>query len=189
MKQIALLIPVMTTMLLTGCSNDPKEPNPDNFKLALKKHFEAKGCVDFNVSEQAPSNKPLWPFKVDKRVDIWAQSFNQLINVGLVTREAQKQGYHTLHIYSLTDEGKKALKSPNSLGFCGFDYEVQDIVEWSEPKIRGGVTKVKVTFNAKPVNVRPWATKPGADLMVGEANRVKKLRRTLTLTDDGWVVK
>ena len=217
MKKLAFLLPVLGTLLLSGCGNDPKETNEENFKVAIAQHLDKVGCATLN-----PVNMPYekltdkaWPIQVDASGFYDHKELDALVTVGLLTVEEkeiviQRQGYKRMieqkkkvRVYDLTDLGRKTLKSPDSLSFCRFNNEIEKVTGWNDPFQRGGETFVKVQTSVKVKNVQEWINHPEvvkADalnmLTTFRENRkdihdgdTKNMSFVLKLTEKGWVVE
>ena len=217
MKKIAFLVPVFGAILLSGCGNDPKDLNEENFKVAIAQHLDKAGCATLN-----PVNMPhdkltdkAWPIRVDASGFYDRKELDALVTVGLLTAEdkeivIKRQGYkHTIeqkgkvHDYDLTDLGRKTLKTPDGLSFCKFENELEKVVSWGEPYERGGDTLVKVKALIKFKNVQEWINHPEV-VKANPLNKFSTFRKNrkdihegdkkeesylLRLTDQGWVVK
>ena len=217
MKKIVFLLPVLGTMLLSGCSNDPREANAENFKAALDKHYQSVGCIDWNPAPY--SHKKLtengWPIRLFGLQFGGTEDLDAMVSAGMLKAEdkeivTQRQGYKSIieskekvRDYDVTDLGRKSLKTPDGQSFCQYEIEVEKVIRWDEPFKRLGNTLVRVHFIGKPKNVQAWIDHPEVQeaMTIKLSSRTRavtqpssdhgprEMRALLKLTEQGWVVK
>ncbi len=93
-------------------------------------------------------------------------------------------------IYSLTEAGKKSLQDPNGTSFCAAHYQVDDVVDYTEPGNAMGVTISQVTYLFSPTDVAAWASmdavKAAFSDLAGKLQPKQQARATVVLKNDGW---
>lgn len=217
MLKIAFLMPVLGALLLSGCGNDPKEPNEENFKAAIAKHLDKAGCATLDPVNKSYDKltEKAWPIRINASSSNDRQELDALVTVGLLTVKdnenvIKRQGYNQMieqkvkvRDYSLTDIGEKTLKAPDGYSFCKYENEIEKVVSWKEPFTRGGETFVKVKALVKYKNVQEWINHPE----IVKANPLnmfttyrenrkdihegdtREVSYLLKLTDQGWAMK
>lgn len=198
-------------VLLAACSS-PKDASKRNFANVIDAKLASR-CMAIGFSLNAATNSSTFPVsfaltqpgplinaeQAAQMNERNAAQYEALTKVGLLSAEdAQVQPMFGSDkvpgkIYSLTEDGKKALKDPQHTVFCAGHYKVDDISHFTEPGVALGVTVSRVTYTYSPVNVPAWAkddavmaafpdlTKLLAPKQVGNAS--------LMLQNDGWAAK
>ena len=207
MKSLQRICCTVLVCLLSGCVQNDKAINAENFQKALSKYYKSQGCVGFSPTHGYPA--PLmqgegFPLRLKESQFPSAGKLDALVNAGLLvttegfvkrtvkTREGTKEVWERVRDYRLTESGRKALKQPGSQIFCRHDVEVKKIVSWSEPIQKGDKTFCEVTFELGPVNLAAWANHTEI-LKAGRNDPIspkpKLVKKMMVLTKEGWKPK
>lgn len=212
MKKTALSSLVLAT-LLCACSSS-KDANEANFEKAINAHlaktcatikpggFMAGNAYPITVALELPNNYRSQA-ATDKVNTDNTRQLEVLVKAGLfsvkdgTTKPSWSFGATPKEvpakIYSLTDEGKKALANPSGKGteLCAGHYKVDKIIRFTQPSNAMGSTMSEVSYTFVPVDVPAWAKSDevrqvytGLSLMLGGT---QSGRSVLILANDGWI--
>ena len=198
--------------LLVGCVEKEKEDPAETFKTALADYYRAEGCVGFSPIHGYPApvvKGESFPLRLKETQFASADNLDALVSAGLLmtvegyvkrtveTKSGVKEVWDRVRDYHLTEPGRKSLKDPNGQTFCRNDVEVVRVLHWTEPVVKGGKTLCEVTFEIRPTNVAEWAKHPEVVKAMSmlrrslkeDADKPKKVKKLMVLSDQGWVVK
>ena len=207
-----LCLAVLAAPILTGCGSS-KDASKSNFADAIDKELK-KQCIDLGFrnafvssSTEFPVSIPLEPAlgaraeQAEKRNLEATVPYEALVKAGLLTgNDAQVKQLSwgdakevPGKIYSLTDEGKKALRDPKSTSFCAGNYKVDEVVNFTEPGNAMGMTISQVKYTVSAVDVPTWAKTEAvksAFPRFAKAIEDKSERQAMMiLQNDGWSAK
>jgi DNA-binding PadR family transcriptional regulator len=217
-----LLSALIAAALLTACGS-AKDASNSNFAKAIDAHF-AKHCIVINPgtvlgnnnSDAYPATIPLTipnqylsADEAAKRNDEKIGTYETLVKAGLLTVSdgqakssvSWTQSSSTIQevpakVYTLTEDGKKALRDQKDMkgtGFCGGYNQVDDIVRFTPPASgMMGATISTVIYTFSPTKVPAWVKsddviKAFPDLARQLAPK-QKGDTDLVLASDGWIV-
>ncbi len=194
---------ILIAFFVTGCSS-PKDANKKNFKKAINAHLE-KQCI---LISPRPVFYKQFPVTVKLRnMPKETEKFDALVKVGLLeVKTGTTQAYQSLFgskkitvptkTYSLSEKGKMDFKSIDDglmgtkAGFCIANYEINEIINFSEPSQDMGYTVSQVNYTVSPVNIKDWASNPEVlaafPRITEKLQKNKKQSATLVLMNDGW---
>lgn len=189
-------------ILLTGCDS-PKDANENNFRNVINEKLN-KNCISFSPTGSVSLNNG-YPLEIPL---IESDSFtseeeaikennkrllrpNALVAAGILSvQDKQKKNYRnqTINIkeYNLTDEGRKYIKSPSSQLFCVGNYQVDEIIDFTEPTDAMGVKMTLVNYTISPKNLPDWANKEPVKNQFNELQDNQKKKIRLILKNNGW---
>lgn len=197
--------------LLTGCGS-PKEASKDNFKKVINEYLE-KNCIlvsprnsGFPVTlELLPVENKLAAEQNPKKT----LQYDALVGIGMLDvydgSVEGTQGLYSKNIitlptktYSLSKKGEKNFtrnvsKSPFTRpqrGFCIAKYQVNEVLNYSEPSGAMGYTISNVNYSQFPTKIKGWASDQAIrKAFPGLARQLESNQHataTLVLMNDGW---
>lgn len=93
-------------------------------------------------------------------------------------------------VYTLTDEGKKALQRADYSALCVGHYKVDEVVDFTVPGNAMGATISEANYTYSPTGVASWATndavKTAFSGLASELASGQKGRATMVLKNNGW---
>lgn len=202
---------VSAMLLLSACSDDPKESNEANFKQALQTQFGGnRECFRVNA---------IFPLEIVSASSLYKSKANlleELVESGLLTSEEASVEAKTLltgkgtgtmkpgFIFSLTNIGEEAvvISKGNFLtgkqsNFCYGSYEVTQVDSFTEPADHKGRVISNVRFSYQAGDVENWAKDsnaltsrfPKLEKFIASAETPLKGDAVLILTNNGWVAE
>jgi hypothetical protein len=166
-----------------------------NFTKAIDAQL-AKQCIRINLESLTP-----FPVSIANNDASFAR-YNVLARVGLLTAVDSwvkpstvfgiAAGIQTVpgKTYSLTDEGRQALRDPRTTIFCAGHYKVDDVVNFTVPGNAMGTTISRVTFTYSPSDVPAWVSTSGVQAafpsLAKELAPKQQGEATMVLKNDGW---
>src|SRR5689334_9456477 len=167
----------------------------DNFIKAIDAQL-AKQCITINLESMTPL-----PVSIANS-DVNFARYNVLAKAGLLTAVdswvkrptifAIAAGTQTVpgKTYSLTDEGRQALRDPKATIFCAGHYKVDEVVDFTVPGNAMGETMSRVTFTYSPSDVPAWVSSTGVQTafpgLAQELAPKQQGEATMVLKNDGW---
>lgn len=180
-------------------------PLPAGFSPSMsasKGHFTkaidaqlAKQCIAIDLGTLTP-----FPISIANN-DVNFARYNVLAKAGLLTavdswvKPSQYSeimaGTQTVpgKTYSLTDEGRQALRDPRTTIFCAGHYKVDDVVDFTVPGNAMGETISQVTFTYSPSDVPAWVNtgvQAAFPSLAKELAPKQQGEATMVLKNDGW---
>lgn len=178
---------------LTGCS-DKKEASKSNFKAAIQEYYDKgfRPCVSISVKDV--------PFTLEKKGIYFQrepQKATALVKAGLLSeKESEVRNNWNGKMepateYSLTDEGKKYRAKEPGVMFCGGEFKVVEVENFTEPADMLGTKVSQVNFTYKVVNAPAWAKNPDVQaaypaIKDGIADKAR-YKTVLVATSEGWM--
>jgi hypothetical protein len=207
MKLLTLATLLATAVTLTACGS-AKTPSKANFAKAIDQAL-AKNClgVQTPVFASLSNGFPVvieemqsGGFKsADQVRDHNARAFapwEALTQAGLLVATAGPvkrtfgDGTAPGRTYALTDEGRHALKAPDSTTFCAGHTRVKEVIRYTEPSTTMGATVSEARYTTEPVDVPAWATSPALQEAFPDVKAAlgdtREHQATLVLTNEGW---
>lgn len=181
---------------VVGCSS-PTEANKDNFKAAINDFFEVKKeCLDIGkLPITTPESK-------DYSV------LDELEKLGFLQAEETQMEYESAQSlfgledskqvpalkYSLTPKGESiaTIDTSDEVSFCYAQYEVVEIVDFTEPTESDGYIISRVNYDYKTGDIAEWAKTStflqdnNYSLKQAMKNEVKKGSTVLVKMNDSW---
>jgi len=160
-------------LLVTGCGNDSKAANEDNFEAALNAHYaQMKECI--RVGSAPNAEGIIQEFRTDGRAqDKELPFYNGLVDLGLLDAvsyqkdtknfSGQVTGKADWVGYKFSENGKTYLR-PAALEtgtLCYGTPQVVEIVSFTEPAEAMGVKVSSVQYTYKLMDIAPWASDAG----------------------------
>jgi len=188
----------MLAIALVGCSS-PRNANKENFKALIDSFYEKKDikCIDapFVFIQKFPVTVSKIPKDNYRKIEI--SKLNALVGVGLLDITSSDDKLIT---YSLTPKGSKyrMLSDNEWLGFCAAEFQVDKLINFTEPSVLEGRTVSKVYFSISIKSIADWArdekiTKAfSAGFYLEDSlkkNPNKEHSALLVLMNDGWVLE
>jgi len=187
-------------LLVTGCGNDSKAANEDNFEAALNAHYaQMKECI--RVGSAPNAEGIIQEFRTDGRAqDKELPFYNGLVDLGLLDAvsyqkdtknfSGQVTGKADWVGYKFSENGKTYLR-PAALESYGTP-QVVEIVSFTEPAEAMGVKVSSVQYTYKLMDIAPWASDAGLSkqyewLPERISNPSLAKDDDLVLTNNGWV--
>ena len=209
----ATALSVSLATLITGCSTTDSA-NEEDFKYAINERL-ADDCLmlttydaNFPVTIDVPQTERERMISASNQK---LKQYDALVDAGLLKVESESREImatladdaHEVaaNTYSLTDQGEQALKKVTMQsamggerkGFCVASYQVDEVLEFSEPQEKMGETVSYVQYTMAPTGIKEWGQSNAVQqAFPNVASRLEASRRenaTLVLTDDGWVDK
>lgn len=190
---------------ITGCGSSSKEASKENFINTLNSYHQEKGCIMASFMGDNDFSKGV-TVKLRRSND--AEQHDALVDAGIlqsqdgVTEEPDFFGKEKLKIptktYTLSEEGKKIYQTKksrlgSSSGFCIAKYQVNNIINFSEPSSVAGYTISNVIYSATAQDVVSWASNPifqkAFPKIVDKLQGEQQQKATLVLMDNGWIHK
>ena len=181
---------------VVGCSS-PTEANKDNFKAAINDFYEVKKeCLDIGkLPITTPESKDY-------------SLVNELEKLGFLQAEKTQMEYESAQSlfgledskqvpalkYSLTPKGESiaTIDTSDEVSFCYAQYEVVEIVDFTEPTESDGYTISRVNYDYKISDIAEWAKTStflqdnNYSLKQAMKNEVKKGSAVLVKMNDKW---
>lgn len=196
----------LTSLLIIGCSEDPKAPSIENYKIALQKALDTqpRTCFVVIASFDVYSDKE-YPFTYETNTENVSKSgiikkLNGWTTRGVLELKESKEyndGYYnkTWLAYDYTDKVKKeydieydSYRKIKGQSFCVPSKKVLDqIIQASVPLVNqfNGQTSVDIIATYKVEGLPDW----GYDEYDGHYKNPIKGNYKLILMHDGWVEK
>ena len=198
-------------LLVTGCGNDSKAANEDNFEATLNAHYaQMKQCI--RVGSAPNAEGVIQEFRTDGRLqDKQLLFYNGLVDLGLLDAvtyqkdtknfSGQVTGKADWVGYKFSEDGKDFLRpvemdtgafSTGARQLCYGTPQVVEIVSFTEPAEALGVKVSSVQYTYKLVDLAPWVSDPTlTDQFEWLSERVSNPSIAkdddLVLSNDGWV--
>ena len=198
-------------LLVTGCGNDSKAANEDNFEAALNAHYaQMKECI--RVGSAPNAEGIIQEFRTDGRAqDKELPFYNGLVDLGLLDAvsyqkdtknfSGQVTGKADWVGYKFSENGKTYLRpaaletgtfSTGARQLCYGTPQVVEIVSFTEPAEAMGVKVSSVQYTYKLVDIAPWASQSALSTQYEWmpdriSNPSVGKDDDLVLTNDGWV--
>jgi hypothetical protein len=166
-----------------------------NFTKAIDAQF-AKQCITIDLESSTS-----FPVSIANDDASFAR-YNVFVKAGLLTAVDSwvkpstifgiAPGTQTVpgKTYSLTDEGRQALRDPRATVFCAGHYKVDEVVDFTVPGNSMGATISRVTFTYSPSDVPAWVSSTGMQAMfpslAKEPAPKQQGEATMVLKNDGW---
>ena len=165
-----------------------------NFTKAIDAQL-AKQCIAIDLGTLTP-----FPISIANN-DVTFARYNVLAKAGLLTaadswvKPSQYSeimaGTQTVpgKTYSLTDEGRQALRDPRTTIFCAGHYKLDDVVDFTVPGNAMGETISQVTFTYSPSDVPAWVNtgvQAAFPSLAKELAPKQQGEATMVLKNDGW---
>jgi len=180
---------------LPGGFSSSMSASKGNFTKAIDAQL-AKQCITINLESLTP-----FPVSIANNDARFAR-YNVLAKAGLLTAVDSwvrpstifgiTAGTQTVpgKTYSLTDEGRQALRDPRATVFCAGHYKVDDVVDFTVPANAMGETISRVTFTYSPSDVPAWVSSSGTQAafpsLAKELASKQQGEATMVLKNDGW---
>lgn len=181
---------------VVGCSS-PTEANKDNFKAAINDFYEVKKeCLDIGT------------LPITKAESENYSVVNELEKLGFLQAEETQMEYESAQSlfgledskqvpalkYSLTPIGESiaTIDTRDEVSFCFAQYEVVEIVDFTEPTESDGYTISRVNYDYKIGDIAEWAKTStflqdnNYSLKQAMKNEVKKGSTVLVKMNDKW---
>ncbi len=206
MRLVVWLFMVLT--LVSGCSSS-KDATNSNFEKAINKYLKNNcyllpikklglGKLKFPISIHMYSlyrvereERQALADKLDALVDIGFLILNErkkIVDLGMLGKKESM-----VKTYNLTNEGRKNFSTSGRYenGFCAATFEVEEILNFTEPAERSGYTVSNVKYTISPKEVSGWLEKSMLNRVFTEISNdlIENQNRssTLVLTNNGWV--
>jgi len=195
---------------LSGCVNDPKEANNENFTIALNQYlYDRNVCFTHNGSlpyRAKRGDKTETTELLDilvKQGFLFIEDKEAEVMVGRSMLGSGEKQVMPVREYTLTEAGKNVSEKKlintmftvaESFRFCYGHYEVKEILGFSEPADFHGEHMSKVDFTYAVASIADWAyqvidgKEDGLNTLNRHLERVKD-KANLVLMPDGWVYR
>jgi hypothetical protein len=205
-RTLCSLIVMAGALAACGSSKDASKPN---FAKAIDAQL-AKRCLTVSFGMSAMTTSTTFPVSVaitqpsllisaDQAKQQNERAFgpyDALAKAGLLTAaDAPVQPLFGRDkvpgkVYALTDAGVKALKDPKYTTFCAGHYQVDEIVNFTEPGNAMGTTISRVTFTYSPKDVPAWVNDDGVTTAFPALAKQREAHQqghaVMVLQNDGW---
>ncbi len=193
--------------LPTGFSSS-MSASKGNFTKAIDAQL-AKQCIEIHPGYWKPL--PISIANDDVSFAPYAAQYNALVKAGLLSVTDTLIDKHQFtvsfsgfkasltpkpkvpgHIYSLTDQGRRALENSKGTIFCAGHYQVDKITNFTMPGSSMGKTISEVDYTYSPSDVPAWAlssdTQAALPELAQQLGHKQQGQITLVLTNNGWQV-
>lgn len=181
-KMKKILLVTCTALALTGCGEKGDFEKAINAKIS-----QSKLCYSLQDNDIV-FNKG-FPIKVNRGYRSAGYSASDeilkgLVEQGLLTVSQQANGFSSVDVLEVTDEGQEVEFWDREKGACVGHREVSEIKEWTEPG-NGDQKVVRVSYTWKLADVPSWVDKKAFSSVKG-MDEPEEGMINIVKTSNGW---
>lgn len=181
-KMKKILLVTCTALALTGCGEKGDFEKAINAKIS-----QSKLCYSLQDNDIV-FNKG-FPIKVNRGYRSAGYSASDeilrgLVEQGLLTVSQQSNGFSSVDVLEVTDEGQEVEFWDREKGACVGHREVSEIKEWTEPG-NGDQKVVRVSYTWKLADVPSWVDKKAFSSVKG-MDEPEEGMINIVKTSNGW---